>query len=438
MGVTWRAGAAAGVLPVGAGAPLGGYGTRTAPASGVLRPLEVGALALGSGDETVVVVALDLLSVDAGWVAALRARVAERHGLRAEAVLVAASHTHAGPAGFRRVGVVHAEPIGLVAPLRQGVLDAAADTVDSALAGMVDAVLRVGTGRSTVGTHRTDPALPVDQRVTRLDVTSTDGRPVAVLWHHTCHATVLGPDNTLVSPDLPGEVRAVLRRDRPDLPVLFLNGAAGDVSTRFVRRGQTPVDLEELAAALVGHLPDAVQDLPPTAPRAAVAYCPLPVVAEAPQDVADRLTRARATLATAPAELSGRERRVLETAVVGLEKRLALATGRAGAPPDPLTAAVQVLDLGQLVLAGIPGELFSADGARLRDTLERPGGDRGSTGAAGATRTALPVGYAGDYLGYLPPAGSAAGYETDSAVVVAGAGDVLVDTALILAAEVGR
>jgi hypothetical protein len=95
-----------------------------------------------------------------------------------------------------------------------------------------------------------------------------------------------------------------------------------------------------------------------------------------------------------------------------------------------------VVDLGELVLAGIPGELFSADGARLRHAIESAG--TGARPDADHGRIGLPVGYAGDYLGYLPPAGSVAGYEADSAVVAAGAGDVLVEAALALVAEVGR
>ena len=432
MGVSWRAGAAAGVLPVGAGAPLGGYGARTAPASGVLRPLEVAALAIAGGGDSVVVVTLDLLAVDAEWVAALRAMIAERHGLRPEVVLVAASHTHAGPAGFRRVGVVHAEPREQVRRLREDVMDAAADAVGRALGAMVDVVLRVGTGSSNVGAHRADPLLPVDTRVTRLDVISPDGRPVAVLWHYACHATVLGAENTLVSPDLPGEVRAALRRDHPDLPVLFLNGAAGDVSTRFTRRGQTPPDLEQLGEVLAADLPEAARALPPVRPVGVLGGCALPVSAETPDAVVARLDTARARLAAAPEGLTVQQRRVLESAVVGLHKRLAVATSRSGAPSEQLDAAVQVLDLGELVLVGIPGEPFSADGARVRDAVER-------TGSHGdPARIALPVGYAGDYLGYLPPAGTPAGYEADSAVVAAGAGDQLVEAAQTLVAEVRR
>ena len=68
-------------------------------------------------------------------------------------------------------------------------------------------------------------------------------RPIAVLWSYACHPVGF-PARTRVSADFPGVVRRALRDAHgAELPVLFLQGFAGDVrpretgaTTRFTRR----------------------------------------------------------------------------------------------------------------------------------------------------------------------------------------------------------
>lgn len=418
MGLTWRAGAATAALPVQIGTGLSGYGKRTAPVSGTLRPLEANVLAIAAGASTAVVVTLDLLAIDAGWVRALRGRLRAEHGIRPELVLVAASHTHAGPAGFRRVGA----PGSFDAPerwLRRNVLDTVTAAARTALGDLRPAQLRISSTTCSVAAHRGDPSKPVDERLTRLDVVGDGEQPLAVLWHYACHATVLAADNTLVSPDLPGEVRAELRdRYRATLPVLYLNGAAADVSTRFTRRAQTPNELRRLGRLVAVAMPVAVIPLTPAAPMGRLARCPLQVADEDPAAVAGRLESAREAYKRATSSVKPARLRVLDTAVLGLEKRLARCRASAGHSRSRLIAAVQVIDLGDLALVGIPGELYTEQGREIRDGSGRLYG--------------LAVGYSGDYLGYLPPVGEVGGYEADSAVVAAGAGSQLAEAALDL------
>jgi len=415
VGLTWRAGAATAALAVPAGTALGGYSKRTATASGTLRPLEANVLAIAVGASTAVVVTLDLLAIDAGWVRALRDRLRVQHGIPPELVLVAASHTHAGPAGFRCVGApgpFDARMRGL----RRDVLDTVTAATRTALGDLQPAQLRLSSATCAVGAHRGDLNSPVDEQLTRLDVVGDDEQPLAVVWHYACHATVLAADNTLVSPDLPGEVRAWLRdRYGATMPVLYLNGAAADVSTRFTRRAQTPDELRRLGRLVAAAMPVAVLPLTPAAPVGRLARCQLPVAVDDPAAVAARLESAREAYQGAAGSADPARLRVLDTAVLGLEKRLARCLASARRSPSRLTAAVQLVDLGDLALVGIPGELYTEQGREIRDRIGRP--------------CVLPVGYAGDYLGYLPPAGEAGGYEADSAVVAAGAGNRLAEAA---------
>lgn len=66
-------------------------------ASGILDALEASALALRCGDDQAILIALDNLMIDKETMHAYRAVIAERTGVKAEAVFIACSHTHTGP-----------------------------------------------------------------------------------------------------------------------------------------------------------------------------------------------------------------------------------------------------------------------------------------------------------------------------------------------------
>src|SRR5262249_32207884 len=88
-----------------AGEPLAGYGARfsrgTGRARGAAHALWARALALGRGDRTVVIVALDLLCATRALRDDAMARVrASLPALDEGSVIFTATHTHSGPGGY--------------------------------------------------------------------------------------------------------------------------------------------------------------------------------------------------------------------------------------------------------------------------------------------------------------------------------------------------
>lgn len=418
----WRAGAASRTIDVPPGTPLDGYGEREGGAAGVHRPLEVNAVYLACGGSAALVVGIDLLAVDRAWVHVLRRRLQERAGLPAAAVMVAASHTHAGPLGFRRQPPAPRAYPGRRRLRRHALrraLEAALEAVDGARPARVTLAAAEVEG---VAANRRDPGGPLDRRLTALWIRDERDGPIGCLWHFACHPTVLGADNRRVSPDLPGEVRALLRREGASPgPVVYLNGAAADVSTRFVRRGRGLEELTRLAGMLVERFPREGQPLEPAKPVALLREVRLrPAAPVDPREAARTLEEAERMLEQARVRGAPEaERRRREVEVLGARKRLE----RSGRSLRPLATAVQVLRLGACALVGFPGELYAAQGLRLRDESPAP--------------LTLAVGYAGDYVGYLPPSGGGGGYEEASAVVAPGTGDELVARAVMLLREVG-
>lgn len=101
---------------------------------------------------------------------------------------------------------------------------------------------RLGWGLSRYGVPRRvalrapDPAGPRDETVHVLELVDAAGRPVALAWSYACHP-VSFPEPTRVSADFPGVARRALRAAYGDgLPVLFLQGCAGDIRPRELGR----------------------------------------------------------------------------------------------------------------------------------------------------------------------------------------------------------
>lgn len=237
---------------------MAGYAQRNAPATGTADPLEANLLLLeDSIGGRVLWISIDAVAVRPALRAAIVTNVAAATTLRPEEIICVASHTHAAPAGW--VGSIHP---ALPADLDPAAIRAAAETIGATAAGLAPEPTTLTWSQGLVdgvGSNRHDPAGPTDQSVGVLVVGAPSG-PLAVLYDYACHPTVLGHDNLHWSADWVGAARTTLRtRLSPTLPVLFLQGCAGDQSTRFHRQAQSLDEVHRLGA-LVG---EAIVAAPP-------------------------------------------------------------------------------------------------------------------------------------------------------------------------------
>jgi hypothetical protein len=277
-----------------AGSKLAGYLARgDAPAEGALDPLEATLIRLRdprAGGETVTWVAVDALAVDVSLAQSIADAIGMASGVPADSVVVCASHTHSGPAGWLS-GIPLAAPDasdpGMRAELVRRIAGAAVGLATHETP--VRHVLAVGEAQG-VGTNRTDPGKPSDRSLGALSLIDARGAVAGLLVDHASHATVLGHENRRWSADWPGAARRTLSAairgraplatpepaqpsqdpDRGGPAVAFLQGAAGDSSPRFVRRSQTPAEVDRIGglfaaqalAAILG--PDGPVDDEPT------------------------------------------------------------------------------------------------------------------------------------------------------------------------------
>ena len=419
MTTGWSAGRARVPFPVPIGTPMAGYAARTGPATGVLDELTVGALYVGSGDDRFVLVAADIAAVDA----ALVDEVAAAARVDPAQLVLCASHTHSGPAGV--ITRMHpGDRDQRVPELREMFVHACVQAIDAARARSEPVDLLFGNEEtSALAANRNDPDGPFDRRVSVLATRNRAGQLTAVLVQFACHPTILSAENRLLSADFPGALRRsaelLLSHDGATPVVLFANGAAGDVSTRFTRASQDYAEVERVGIGLAAAASCALKNAREVGPgidavRISVTLSPRSL------DASPGPEPGIVDMSGTPSDRSAAERRKAETRAQGamLLDRLA----KAGPDAIQHTFEVPAWRLGEVRLVAVPGELFASLGARITESV--PG-------------LALVLGYANGYVGYLvDDAAEAAGtYEALASPFAPGAGSAVAEAAASVIAK---
>jgi hypothetical protein len=385
--MTVRVGAAVHDCTPPAGLAMSGFAARTEPAAGPHDPLTVRALAV---DDTVVVT-VDTCGLHEDFCARLRAEVPGH-------VVVAATHTHGGPATVpgRLGGPVDA---GYLATLHATCVAAAR----GAVAARQPASVEVGTGADPgLARNRRRDDGPVYAPLTVLRFRRPDGGLLASVVSYPCHPVVLGADNLLWTADYPGVVRTAVEAADPGSVCLFLTGCCGELNTGHSAGAsgtlEGAADRSFAAAERAGRriaeaaLAVPAREMPHHPGTAAVSGdIALPLMAA---DPADAMALAAGWARELPGAAPGR--RAL------LHSWLNWAREIAPYPVASWTARVTAVRWGGLRIIALPGEPFSVTAQRI---------------AARVPGECLVIGYADGSPGYLPPAGefSYGGYEIDEA-----------------------
>lgn len=402
------------------GTLLAGFAKRR-PSAGVHDNLFARAAVVRAG-ETFVFVQLDVLSAREEFVGLLWGLLRSRFGLPRQNLFVNCIHTHSGPmdeppAGEGVIGGMSLE----TGPVAREIAAKAAACVGEARNNLCPARLGRRSARLRgIGLNRNDPAAPLDDALEVLLFTRRDGEKV-VFYNYACHPTVMGPQNLLVSADYPGRAAAVLEGGAGIGCALFLNGACGDVSTRFTRRESSFAEADRIGGLLgeevlrlaAPPVPDGFVSDEAAPVRAAargfdIRIRPLPAPPEAQAQAEAAL---RAVKEARAAGLAGGELRRVQSVYEGALCNLGVI--KAVGEQKSFRLEVRACRLGDTLLAYIPGELFTSLSLRLK--REFPG--------------LLVVCYGNGYRGYIPDeaAYGQGGYETLSTLFAPGEGERLAE-----------
>ena len=405
--------------------PYLGYVPRQAYFDGVHDPLHARALVVEDGSRQIAVVTADaigfsdrILGPGRSFRAQFHRAVTDRTEIPPEAVMLAASHAHSTPETLD-ITPLH-EVDGAVA-WAEGLCTQLADAVGEAQANAQPARMKRGDGEARgIAVNRRQvladgrfwqPAMgpapcPVvrtgvlDETVGIVLLEFEDGT-CSVLANFACHAVSVQVQ-PLVCADYPGVACGLVEEVIPQVRhCLFAQGACGNINPVGGGGNKSFEDVSRYGHILGGEIIEVVEqlradDLPDMAPVIGAVQEPLALPVREMPDAAPYqrdADEARSALATADSD----EKR-FETANRVRAAEESLRTIEMGS--GQLETVIQVMRLGDVALAGCPGELFAELGLEIKQQSV-------------AAQT-LVVGYANDYAGYLstPTAFEEGGYET--------------------------
>lgn len=248
---------------------LAGYPSRTAPCADILDPIEVGAVLFEGPGRRILLLSFDLLQVGSELQDLVVSKLAKR-GFERDEIVLQATHTHGAPATDNACA-----PLGIPDERYVTELGDAVDDLVGQVLGQepTDVVFEIFEGRlrhainrrrywpfPTIGrmhgfnftsiAFSPNPRGPKNELATVLLMRDVrDDRPIALLWHYTCHPTAVIPTDA-ISADFPGKVRERLRQRLGSIPCLFLTGFCGNIRPHIVP-ARRPVPLRERFQRLV-------------------------------------------------------------------------------------------------------------------------------------------------------------------------------------------
>jgi len=211
-------------------------------------------------NETVVIIALDVVYGDRSFAGGIKQAIQERFGLAQDQIIISYTHTHSTVAvtgedsALRKKHTYHmaadkfawdledeaedfTEDIRYFQMIRSKILSMIEEGINNPIEGDI----HIAKGHSDFGISRRYPAdgkilwKPnpdkncMDPDLYLLKFTDREGALRGLIYSYACHPTTLGPDNYYISADYPGIVRRILEERHPGLVPVFLQGCGADI-----------------------------------------------------------------------------------------------------------------------------------------------------------------------------------------------------------------
>lgn len=379
---------------------LGGYGERMSkPAEGVHDRIWARAVVFQQGEKKFALVTTDVLGIPPNVKPELLEKLEDSWS--AENVMVFASHSHASidmttlndknTLGIPQIGIFNRKVLDYFLANLSKVITEAEKNLKPA---------RVGTGQTELqGLNRNRRGSDfVDRELTVTRIESRAGRPIAAIVNWTAHPTLMGAEDMYVSGGWPG----YLQREMEQLVdngvvALYLNGAEGDISPVAQPAGSHYEQAEIYGREIAKHALELYQKVTPKQ--------------------VETFSFARSDIQL-PQRQAHPQFKQTGGAEYGITDEVMQVILGVISPPQTHTTALRLNDL---VIAGVPGELASELGLKIKSGLRQAGIKHPVIG-----------GFANEWISYILPADEyeKGGYEASISFYGPELGRVVVDAVL--------
>jgi len=401
---TLKAGAARINITPYVGMNLSGFGGRTKGSVGIHDELYAKAVVLDDGVTKVGIVSCDLLNLDESSVASIREKAQESTGMDGENIFISTTHTHSGPltSPLRGFGKLDREWVSVLEKKIAGAIFMANDRLQ-------DAEIGAGKGHAEINLNRRErrddrtviginPTGAIDREVSVIRIDDIEQNPICTMVNYACHPVVLGGKNYLLSADYPGYAMGLVERVQGGNAVaMFLNGTTGDLNP--IRVGNTFKEAEKRGTTLGAEVVKVLNGIT-TSPEIELRMAKEKVELQSGELPSEE--ELEKTIEERKKELEKSERSVDRDIILPWAQD-ALRMVKRGKKSAIVPVEVQVLRLGEIILAGLPGEVFVEIGLGIKN--------------GSPFEHTLVAGYTNGCIGYMPTkkAFEEGGYETHSA-----------------------
>jgi hypothetical protein len=336
--------------PPGMKYTLGGYGERmNKPAEGVHDSIFTKVLILKLKEQKFAIVTLDLLGLPSNFRPELIKRIASK-GWSTKNLMLLPSHSHGSleMEALNNKNTLNIPQLGLFQP---ELLDYLISRLEKL---MTDAdrnykPVKIGTKTKIIEglnrNRRKDPDIDKDLIVTRIDL--ENGKPLAVLVNWTAHPTFIGGEDMQVSAEWPGYLQTELQQSiGNNVTAMYFNGAEGDMSTMLDDPAKDHYQKIQVYGSKIATLAlDLYKEINPVRESRFefnTCYVPLPVHIAHPSFM----------------KTGGEEYGMNENSVKIIMDMLC-----------PKSVEISSVRLGDLIIAGVPGEMTAVLGRKIKKAL---------------------------------------------------------------------
>ncbi|MDD2592627.1 MAG: neutral/alkaline non-lysosomal ceramidase N-terminal domain-containing protein [Erysipelotrichaceae bacterium] len=216
---------------------LSGYGVERISV-GVHDPLMVRVMVFKEKEIDAIFIQTDLIGIDSSIVNMLSSKI----NVASEKIMICCSHTHSGPTGTVKLAGLDSIFGEFDNEYVEYWVEKTVDSYNDACKSLSE--VQVGYKQvdiANVGTDRHDGSYG-DEKVGIWYFVTSDNHKY-LLYNLACHPTVLNSDNLMITADLPYGVVSALKDQLEG--VVFTNGSAGDISTRYTRNESSFKELKD-------------------------------------------------------------------------------------------------------------------------------------------------------------------------------------------------
>ena len=290
--------------------------------------------------------------------------------IKKEHIIITATHTHSGPVGVINTDTkMFSELVSIFGETDYNYINDIADKITIAIQesmhNMIETTVEIARGEiDGVGANRHNIEEPGDNSLLVYRFTREDQKQI-LLYNYACHPTVTGPNNTMITADFPYAVENKLPYDM----CVFVNSCAGDISSRFTRIDSSFKQAEIYSHIIVNSIENALKHPVYTGNLTDINIknytLDMPIKKVKPIDESIKEYHHYQLQLEEAKKQNMKNLRVLESYVEGAKVAVSLSKCLEGI--KSLDIQYSIIQLQDIIMVTIPGELFSSLGRVLKD-----------------------------------------------------------------------